>query len=181
MFGEPSAIVLGSILSASSILKVRSFALFREQVADYELIPYRATGFASAVVVASESMTALLLFIPRVRQVGGAVALALFSLFLVVLVLTLRRGRAIACGCFGGSGELDTVGAHSVLQTALFAILAVIVIASPSQGFHTISVLLAALMALIIFLAGETVRLFSDVRASLRLVRANPGGFQGGD
>ena len=46
----------------------------------------------------------------------------LFMLFVVALASAYVRGLKIACACFGGNNELETVGLHSLVRTALLCI-----------------------------------------------------------
>jgi hypothetical protein len=73
--------------------------------------------------------------------------------------LALARGRHIPCACFGGRGELDTVGLTSLTRTALLGVIVVMALASPSAAAGPARVLVAALLLVLVFLLAETARL----------------------
>ena len=59
----------------------------------------------------------------------------LFVVFGGALASAYARGRHIACACFGGNSELELVGAHSIVRTALLLALAVVaVFPAPGAG-----------------------------------------------
>lgn len=161
-----AALIVASVFATAAVAKARHSATFREQIADYQLIPYGATGVVAGVIVAVEAGSSGLIVIPATRQVGGAIALILLLAFLSALLWTWSRGREIVCACFGGSGEVDRVGLHSTVRTGLLALLAALALVTPSASgsLHAASFVLAALGGVLVFLISELVRLFSEMR-----------------
>ena len=113
------SLVVATYLGIASVSKFRNRRVFAEQVADYELVPYRlARGFALAILFA-EGGAALLIVPPGSHQVGAALAVVLLGSFIFALGSALHQGRDIACGCFGQSGDFDRVGPSAVARACL--------------------------------------------------------------
>jgi hypothetical protein len=81
--------------------------------------------------------------------------------FLVAMSIALARGRRIPCACFGGEGELDTVGLPSLLRTALLGVIAVVSLLGRPTATQPPQLLAAALLLMLPFLLAETTRLLS--------------------
>lgn len=171
-YAYASALALAAVLGFASASKLRSLTVFREQVADYRLVPYEATWIVAGIVVAAEALAAALLVVPTTRRVGAIVAAPLLALFLIALVSAWRRGRAITCACFGGRAELDTVGAHSVVRTTALLALALIAASPASSTVAPRSMLLAILLGLAVFEVAELVRLVGSVRRDAQAIAA---------
>jgi putative oxidoreductase len=164
-----AAVVTGAVLIAAGLPKALKPGVFAGQIADYGIVPAAMTGFLARVISAAELLAGVLLLAglaapPRLRQAGGGLAMILFAVFLVALSSAYMRGRTIACACFGGDSELETVGAHSIVRTGvLFAFATVAVLPVPGgrpldiAGF---AVILAALAALV----SELTRLLGRLR-----------------
>jgi hypothetical protein len=98
------------------------------------------------------------------RQAGAGLAMILFAVFLAALASAYLRGRDIACACFGGSSELETVGAHSIVRTALLFVLAAVAV-SPAAGARPFDVAgFAAILAALVALVSELTRLLGQLR-----------------
>lgn len=105
----------------------------------------------------------LLVSLP-LRQIGSGLAAFLFVLFLVALTSAYAHGRKIACACFGGNGELETVGVHSLVRTSLLLVLAAVAIL-PAHGGQPLEVVgLAAILAGVVAIASELARLLGPLR-----------------
>jgi len=96
--------------------------------------------------------------------VGAGLAVFLFVLFLVALASAYARGRHIACACFGGNSELEMVGAHSIVRTALLLALAIVAV-FPAPGGRAFDVAgFAAILAALVAMASELTRLLGRLR-----------------
>jgi hypothetical protein len=158
-------LVLSAVLGVSAVTKLRHPRVLAGQIQRYRIVPRGLAGPAGAALAVTEAGAALLLAGPGTRLAGLVLAGALTGLFLAAMSLALARGLRITCACFGGTGELDTVGRSSLVRTAL---LGVIVAASllartsaprPAAGFG-VQVLVAALLLVLVFLLAETARLW---------------------
>lgn len=168
IFASSGYLVLIAVLAFSGIGKLRHLSVFGGQVADYRLIPDKLTRPAAAAVALTETGCAVLLALPWTRRAGAITAIALFALFLTAMSLAWAHGRRVACGCFGGTGDLDTVGPPAVLRTALLCAIAVgaLLTSAGSQPVASLPVryLLGFLMLILVFLLAETTRLLTGWR-----------------
>lgn len=156
--------VVAATLMVAAIGKAFSFSRFREQLADYQLIEYALTAPAAIGVILAEAVAGLALLAPGARQVGAGSATVLFTLFVAAQSRTMREGRDLQCGCFGGSGPLDTVGVHSLVRTSLFLVMAVVALVPGEVHVSVASSWLALYLALLVFLVSELTRLLGEYR-----------------
>ncbi|MGH7717320.1 MAG: MauE/DoxX family redox-associated membrane protein [Gemmatimonadaceae bacterium] len=174
-----AALLLAGVLSIAALSKMRSFGVFREQAADYRIFPYKLTSALAAGVIVLELSAATMLLIPPTRKLGAVITAALLAGFLVAMALTLRRGRRVSCGCFGGAGALDVVGAPGLVRTSALLIVSLLATLPYDFAFSLISVLaaftLAAILGTAVFLLSEVTRLTGDIRESKSAVVLKAG------
>jgi len=96
---------LGGVFLASVVPKFRHPRRFRQVIARYQLLPQRVVPWITGLVIAGEGALVLSFIGGSSIAVGLATALVLVSAFTVATVHSLRRGREIDCGCFGGVDE----------------------------------------------------------------------------
>lgn len=170
-----AAVVVGAVLIAAGLQKALKPGVFAAQIADYGMVPAAATGFLARVISSSELLAGVLLLAGlaaplHLRQAGGGLAMILFAVFLVALSSAYVRGRNIACACFGGDSELETVGVHSIVRTGLLFALATVAVLPASGGrpldIASFAVILAALVALV----SELTRLMGRLRRATAAV-----------
>jgi methylamine utilization protein MauE len=95
-----SALALLFLVAAAH--KLRAPTAFREQLADYRLVPRRATQATAAAVVAGELTTGLAFLAPPLRLAALGAAFVLLFAYSFAIALNLARGRRdIDCGCSG--------------------------------------------------------------------------------
>jgi uncharacterized membrane protein len=93
---------LALLFLVAAVHKLRAPTAFRDQLADYRLVPGRATLAAAAAVVAGELTTGLALLAPSLRLAAPGAALVLLFAYSFAIALNLVRGRRdIDCGCSG--------------------------------------------------------------------------------
>ncbi|HEY2578715.1 MAG TPA: MauE/DoxX family redox-associated membrane protein [Streptosporangiaceae bacterium] len=165
-----AALVVGAVLIWAGLPKAMRPGVFAAQIADYGIVPVGLTRFLARMVSSSELASGIMLLAglfapPWLRQVGAALAAALFMLFLGALGSAYARGRNIACACFGGSStELETVGAHSIVRTALLLVLAAVAVFPASSGRPFVVGGLAVVLAALVALVSELTRLLGPLR-----------------
>lgn len=165
-------LALVAVLGFSGAVKLRHPLAFAAAIEGYRILPRPLARPAALAIALAEAGCAVLLAVPWARLAGLAVAGGLIGAFLTAMLLALARGQRIGCGCFGGSGHLDTVGLPSVLRAVLLEIIVVTSAlarpaAAPALG---VRVLAAALMLILVFLLAESARLLPG-----RLVTAPAG------
>jgi methylamine utilization protein MauE len=163
-----AALLVGVVLICAGLPKAARPGAFAAQIADYGLVPRALTGPVARLISSLELSAGVLLLAglaaPHLRQAGAGLAVILFAVFGGALASAYARGRNIACACFGGNSELELVGAHSIVRTALLLVLAVVAIfpASGGQPFEVAG--LAAILAALVAMASELTRLLGRLR-----------------
>jgi hypothetical protein len=170
-----AAVVIGAVLIAAGLPKSLRPGVFAAQIADYGIVPAAATGFLARLISSAELAAGGLLLVGlavplHLRQIGAGLAIILFALFLAALASAYVRGRNIACACFGGDSELETIGAHSVVRTGLLFALATVAILPASGGRPFDVAGLAAILAALVALASELTRLLGQLRRATAAV-----------
>lgn len=98
--GWAAALTLAVVFAVAGVAKL---ADRRGTRATLEAFGLGAAGAAPAAVLVplAEVVVAILVVLPPTRALGGVGALALLALFSTVVGVSLARGRAPACHCFG--------------------------------------------------------------------------------
>lgn len=100
--------LLGSfalLFAMSALEKYQDVEAFRQQVADYRVLPAFLVPVAAITVVAAEVIAATLL-ITQAYLWGVTLGLAMLLLYAAGILTNLLRGRThIDCGCLGSRGE----------------------------------------------------------------------------
>lgn len=124
-------LVLGVVFLLAALPKLRDRKTFARIVARYRLLPRRLARPFAFAVVASESFLAVAFLTGWLLPIALPLAAAVLLLFAAAVGLSLRRGRRIPCGCFGGEDE--SVSVRSVARLgALLAGVAVVAAVRPS-------------------------------------------------
>jgi hypothetical protein len=98
-------LAVGAVFVASFVPKVRHPRRFAAIVADYELLPRRAAAALAWPVIALEGILAVAFLTGWGMTAALVVGAGLVATFVAATWINLRRGREIACGCFGRSDE----------------------------------------------------------------------------
>jgi hypothetical protein len=153
--------VLSCVLGYAALAKLGRLGEFAGQVEAYRLLPARLSRPVAVLVVGVELGVAGLLLPSSSRTVGAVVAAILFGVFLVAQAGAVARGLRIDCGCFGASasGEATAVGPVSLVRTALLLGLALAAVGAGGAAFQPIQLLVAPLLAALVGLVPELVRL----------------------
>jgi Methylamine utilisation protein MauE len=172
-----AALVVAVVLLTAGLSKAVGSTAFAEQIAEYRIVPYKATGAVARAVwilelAAGGLLMGGLLGPAGLRQAGAGLALFLFTVFVVVLAHALRSGREIACSCFGGNGELETVGAHSLVRAGLLLTLAAVALLPSKAGAAPEIAAVAAMLGALVAVLSETTRLFGPLRKTTTLIIA---------
>ena len=137
--------------------KLRGFAVFVTVLADYRLVPRRATRACAGAVIGLELALGICLLIPVLRSLALAGSALLVALYAVAIAVNLFRGRRfIDCGCMGPVGQQSLSGAL-VARNLLLAFVALAAML-PVQGralvwFDAIAVTAAVCAAALLYAA----------------------------
>jgi hypothetical protein len=170
---EAAALLTGLVLIGAGQSKALAPATFAAQIADYGVLPKSMVQVSARVISSLELLAGAMLTVGALayqplRRMGAVLALLLFVLFLAALLSAFARGRNIACACFGGSGELETIGIHSIVRTAMLLVIASVAII-PSYPFRPLAVTafaFTAILAALVGLVSELTRLLGPLRKS---------------
>jgi hypothetical protein len=170
-----ASLLVALVLAAAGLAKARASTEFAAQILDYRVVPERITPILARIISSAELASSAMLIVGvtasgSLRQAGAGLAAALFTVFLVALVRAQTGGRSIACACFGGDGELETIGPHSLARTGLLLLLAVLAIfpAHLGRAFDVVS--LAMILAALVAVISESARLFGPLRQTTKII-----------
>jgi len=137
-----STVVLAARVALSAIFLVASYGKLRDLPGSRQTIqnfglpggPARVAGVALPVV---ELVVAVLLIFPPTARAGAIVALLLLLAFIAGIANVMRQGLAPDCHCFGAVHS-EPAGPKTLARNALFAVMAVVVIAeAPGPAIDT--------------------------------------------
>lgn len=130
--GHALAAAIALLLLGGAWSKLRDPLLWRETLANYELLPAPALRPVAWLLPLGEALAAVAL-LPLATRTAGAVAAALLvTLVSAAVVFALARGRGgIDCGC-GGDAEVP-IGFGLVLRNAVLVALALAAALPPAE------------------------------------------------
>ncbi|MYF68711.1 MAG: methylamine utilization protein MauE [Proteobacteria bacterium] len=127
------ALSLAVLWLAAAAHKLRAFDAFSAVLADYRLLPARATGSCAAAVVGVELCLGIGLLMSISRNYAFAGSALVLVLYAGAIAVNLLRGRRfIDCGCSGFAGQ-QPLGVWLVARNLLLA-LAALAAMLPVQG-----------------------------------------------
>ncbi|RKT87533.1 Methylamine utilisation protein MauE [Saccharopolyspora antimicrobica] len=147
-WSAPAALAVAGVLAFAAVSKLRDLARFSDAVAGYRILARGLVPVAARTVVGAELLGAVLLAVPPTRVWGSALAMVLFSAFLIGMGSVLRRGMRVSCGCLQTS---ERVGAGSLTRTGLLLALALFAGFGAGLSFEPVQLLGAALLAGVVF------------------------------
>lgn len=121
--GHALAAALAVLLLLGAWAKLRDPWLFRETLANYELLPESWVGPVARVLPLCEALAGVLMLPLATRGLGALAAAALLVGITAAVGLALARGRGgIDCGCGGGELEVP-LGAGLVVRNGVLLLL----------------------------------------------------------
>lgn len=127
-----SAMLLAGVFVVAAIAKLLDRAGTRETLAEFG-VPARAAAPGAVALPLLELAIAVAL-VPSATAVWGAVAgLATLLVFTAAIAVTLARGKAPDCNCFGGLTR-TTVGRGTLVRNAVLAAVAAFAAAAGTDG-----------------------------------------------
>lgn len=156
-------IVIFTAFAVSTLQKVAAVSRFAEQIADYQVVPYRASRAAAVFVIAAEALIAALILVPATAVHASIAGAILLGAFVAAQIGVVRAGRVVSCGCFGGQGDLDRVDTHSIVRALLLAAIALAGALEGSSEMTPAVVPVAIGLVCVVFVGSELARLFADI------------------
>jgi Methylamine utilisation protein MauE len=177
-------LILVITFALSATMKLRSLAVFREQLAGYRILPYSLVGVVAPIVVLLESLIVFGMVVRPLTLISAAIATILLSCFLGAMSWVVRNGRSIPCACFGEAGELNTVGIYAITRTACLLAVAIVVLFTSGGtsldaegGWSPLPwVSLTLLCSAILLVIPSLAQLLVDLRESKRIMSASLDG-----
>ena len=127
-----SAMVLAGVFAVAAIAKLLDRAGTRETLGEFG-VPARAAAPGAVALPLLELAVAIAL-VPSATAVWGAVAgLATLLVFTAAIAVTVARGAAPDCNCFGGLTR-TTVGRATLVRNALLAAVAAFAAGAGTEG-----------------------------------------------
>lgn len=116
--------LLAAVFFAAAIPKIGNPSAFALSIHQYGIIPTLLVNVVAIYLPWLEiSCAAALAFIPPARRGALWVAMAMLAVFFVAIGVTVLRGEAVSCGCFGPEGEPSS-GWPGLLRNAGLIVLA---------------------------------------------------------
>jgi peroxiredoxin len=131
-FGVVASWLLAAVFAIAGVAKLASLSDTARSLAGFG-IPERASRAAAVALAMAELVVAALLPLASTRGWGAVAAIALLSVFILVLARTLARGEAPACQCFGNLSAAQIGWGTVGRNTALLAVAAFVYLI-PSAG-----------------------------------------------
>lgn len=127
-----SAMVLAGVFAVAAVAKLLDRAGTRETLAEFGL-PARVTAPAAVALPLLELAIAIALVPAATARAGAIVACVTLLVFTAAIAVTLARGAAPDCNCFGGLTR-TTVGRGTLVRNVVLAAIAAFAAAAPTEG-----------------------------------------------
>lgn len=98
-------LAIAAVFAFAALSKLRAPRHMALSIREYQMLPERAVPLAAAFLVLCELAIAALLFSGYGVRIALTLAVLTIVAFSVGVLVNLRRGRRIACGCFGSTAE----------------------------------------------------------------------------
>lgn len=126
-------LTLAAYLLPSAIRKIFYRHDYLDAVSNYKILSPKASAIAGTALAAIELAVSIALLLGLAQALVGACLVGLLSLFNVSMLVNLRRGRMIECGCYGIGGT-KTIGWGAVTRNLMLIGLAVLQITFSVSG-----------------------------------------------
>lgn len=117
---------LALALIPAAVAKLLDRRRFTAGIVDYRIVPEPVASALGIVIPVAELGIGLGLVAGIAPAIVGPAATALFVVFTIAVAVNLRRGRSIACNCFGIAAT-STIGAGTIVRNCFMLALCVCV------------------------------------------------------
>ena len=117
-------VTVGSLFLSAALLKLRQARLFVVVTVDFQILPVVTARTLGWVLPYVEAVVGLALIVGVLSRPFSLLAILLVLAFSAAILVNLRRGRVLNCGCFGGSGRIgsSTLARNLVIATGAIAV-----------------------------------------------------------
>lgn len=110
--------ILGLVLFAAGLAKLRSPARFAKAIEAYGILPDYLTPLVVRLLPGAEILLGSLLLVGVRVVMASVVASVLLVSFTLAMMLSLKHGAAVECGCFGEVAS-EPIGGGTLLRNLL--------------------------------------------------------------
>ena len=101
-------IYIGWLFIYASLTKIPDPAVFAENVAAYQIIPYWGINLVAVLVPALELVAGVFLILGLRVKAAAAILGGFLFLYTILTIITVLRGLSISCGCYDALGDTIT-------------------------------------------------------------------------
>lgn len=130
-------LTVGFVFILAAVSKVRHPSTFKRTLALYGLLPDAATGLAAWLIIVLEPLLATAFLTGVLLRLAAPAAVVVLFTFCVGVVLNIRRGNRVPCGCFGGESELVSI--RSLFRLAMLMAGVTSVMATDPSGVSVVT------------------------------------------
>lgn len=116
---------VGSIFIYASLSKITDPAIFAENIAAYQIIPYWGINLVAVILPWLELICGFFLIIGMRTRATAFLSSGLLFMFTLFVIINIFRGLSINCGCFDNVGE--PIGWAKVVQNTIWFIMTIII------------------------------------------------------
>jgi Methylamine utilisation protein MauE len=131
-FGFASQLSLGIVFLLSVWPKLRQPFGFMQSVIEYKILPAKVAQVFGLLLIPLEAFLVFAFLTGFLTDIALSLATLLLSAFLVAVGINLRRGRKIACACFGNASE--QISLRTLVRLLLLLTITILLLAFRSMG-----------------------------------------------